>query len=1000
MGYEYDVSGSRKEGCHVTTAVGFVLVLLAILISVGVGIIVHFAGGSQDVICKCSAVDGTVPSDSGKLLAECKKQVINGETGVCAVCPGGAGTTSTTAPPTSTKAPDSKRDNLRLPLKVYPLEYDVEWKPDIYQADPSRFTNQGFVRIKMECRNATDHVTLHINGITIDNSTLVFRADTRTAEAPTITSYDYDQDRNFVIFRLSDSLTVGGVYLIEMRFERALKDDLNGIYYSQYKKPGGEKSYVVASQFEVFTARKAFPCFDEPAVKAYFNITILRKTGKSSLSCMPLVTTEDRGGGWFADVFQKTPLMSTYLLAVVVSDFTYKSQTTNNNVTYRVWARPDAVSQTEFALQVGVKCLDNYADFFGIRYPLPKQDMVALQDFDAGAMENWGLILYREVLLMFQSGVSSEGDREDIARSVAHEVGHMWFGNLVSPAWWDDLWLNEGFATFMEFYGVNLIYPQWNIFEGFVVTRMHPVMVKDSLVTSHPLYVPGNDVDKIFSNFDSISYDKGAAVIRMMRHFLGDETFKRGMSRYLKNLSFGVANHNDLWSAITEQANGDNHSIDIKKIMDTWTIQMGLPVVMVTRESGNRIRLSQQRFLANSNSTDPGNFQSPFGYKWEIPFTMTSNHDNDFSKTANDVIWIPQNADVSFDASTLLPNGGNNDSWLVGNVMQYGYYRVNYDSSNWRALLKQLNTDHEKIHPLNRAQIINDAWNLAGAGMLPMETAFQTVDYLHKEMNYFARIAAVNQLEHVQTMLMKTSLYGNFQRFMRNKVREPFRVMGMNNTGASHLDSFLRSNIVTSACENDLPECDQEAIGLYRAWMTTPSNNSIDPGLRSSVYCTALRRGGLEEWDFAFQQYTLTTVPTEKSRLLQVLSCTTQPWILLRFLERALAMSGIRRQDTLYVVGSVAQTEVGNSLAWDFFKTNFKVIIADFGASPFGIPFMISKITEMFNTQRQLDEVKQFMKREPDLGSARGHLKVALEKIMNNIGWMEKNLDLLKTWLK
>ncbi|GFR83304.1 aminopeptidase N [Elysia marginata] len=535
---------------------------------------------------------------------------------------------------------------------------------------------------------------------------------------PRFLDLEVDEDREFIILNLDKNLRVGRRYKISLSYTAKLKNDLHGLYYSQYQR-GNDSVYIVTTQFQPTDARRAFPCFDEPALKATFNITLVRPSHLISISNTPIIdnsTTFEKDGMTFVkDVYDITPKMSTYLLAFIVCDFKYLYNYTSNGVLYRAWATPETVNQAEYSLHVGVEVLTHFEDFFDIPYPLKKQDMIAIPDFAAGAMENWGLITYRETAMLYEPGVSNEANKERIAIVVSHELAHQWFGDLVSPAWWDDLWLNEGFATFVEYLGVDYVHPDWNIFEIFAKSEIQRAFYFDGLISSHPLYVPVNHPDEINEIFDAISYAKGASIIRMMRHFLGRQTFKKGLTNYLNGTAYGAAHHTDLWRALTKQAHADGKThIDVGEIMDTWTLQMNYPVVTVTRDfqNLNQIHVRQERFLIDPNAEDPGRFQSPYNYKWTVPLTLTSSKSKNFDPKDEDVHWMykEETQTTLTLADDVLPN---RDGWILANVNQFGYYRVNYQLGNWDALVKQLVDDHKVIPAINRAQIIDDAWNLA-----------------------------------------------------------------------------------------------------------------------------------------------------------------------------------------------------------------------------------------------------------------------------------------------
>ncbi|KAK6184957.1 hypothetical protein SNE40_007297 [Patella caerulea] len=981
---------STKGGFFVSTAKAFILVLLAILIAVVIGLIVHFAGSGKEVVCKCSEVPAS--SSIADRLTECKTLAVQGNMDICTACSkGGMTMSTTTAPPTTPTKPD-----VRLPRHLQPIFYEVELQPHMYNDQPKTFTFDGSVRIQIRCVEASNNVTLQINKLNITRGSLLFGRE-GAGSAPNIKSWEEDTTRQFLIIHLDGDLTVGATYFVQMEFAGPLKDDLAGLYLSKYDY-NNETRYVATTQLQPTDARRVFPCFDEPAIKARFNITLVRKSNKKTISNMPIAQSIPRADDWVADVYYTTPKMSTYLLAFIVCDFEVITETTQNNIEYGAWATPGKTDQATYALDTGVKILTYFEEYFNISFPLPKQDMVAMPDFSAGAMENWGLIIYRETAMLYKPGVSSEGNKQRVAVVVSHELAHQWFGNLVTPSWWDDLWLNEGFASFVEYMGVDYCHPDWKMFEQFVVEDLQDVFDFDGLTTSHPVYVPVGHPDEINEIFDRVSYAKGASIIRMMRFFLGEDTFRLGLTKYLKRKEYDAAFHDDLWQALTEQAQSEGKSIDVKSIMDTWTLQMNYPTVTITRE-GNNLRLTQKRYLRDPSAVDPMKYTSDFGYKWEIPFTYTTSIAKHFNKSDADVKWIRKTETETAIVGEGLPPITDGDGWIIGNVQQYGFYRVNYESSNWLALIKQLNTDHKVISAINRAQIINDAWNLVTSGDLDITIALKTLEYLNKEEDYVPREAARIQIAFVERMLSKSPVYGAWKKFMLSRIQEPFSRWTMNNTGASHLDSYVRSLVVSTACDYDLPACISDAKSLFKQWMDNPSNNPINPGIKTKVYCTAIKYGGVAEWDFAFEQFKTAEVAAEKVRLLQGMACSQELWILRRYLLKAIRKEDIRKQDTLSVIIYVSTHAYARSFTWDFVREHWNTIKEDFAVSLFAFSNMIGRVTRAFNTEFELQQLEEFMKSQSDFGSGERAFTQALEKAKTNIKWINQHEKTIENWL-
>merc|ERR1712038_235814 len=496
----------------------------------------------------------------------------------------------------------AKVTDVRLPNHLEPVNYKLDLVPFII---PDNFTIRGYVEIEVVCRVSASNITLHAADLKIDNKTVEV-VNTKGGDRVSVSGVEYDEDREFFILHTAPPLQSGTNYSIKIQYTAYLRDNLKGFYRSVYHDvETNTTEYIAVTQFQAPDARRAFPCFDEPGIKATYEVKLGRTKDMSSISNMPQQQTGAVMAGskeYVWDVYHKTVKMSTYLVAFVVSKFKYiESEKLANNVRFRIWSLPASLDQTAYAGQIGPRVLQYFENYFRVPFPLPKQDMIAIPDFGAGAMENWGLITYRETALLYKEGVSSASNKERIAYVISHELAHQWFGNLVTPSWWTDLWLNEGFASYVEYLGVEAAQPQLKLLEQFVSHDMQHVLTIDSLATSHPISIPVKHPDEINEIFDRISYAKGASIIRMMNHFVTEKTFRAGLSNYLRDFAYKAAEQDDLWEYFTAQAHKDGTippDVTIKTIMDTWTLQMGFPVVNVTRfYDKNQARLIQERFL-------------------------------------------------------------------------------------------------------------------------------------------------------------------------------------------------------------------------------------------------------------------------------------------------------------------------------------------------------------------------------------------------------------------
>jgi len=821
-----------------------------------------------------------------------------------------------------------------------------------------------------------------------------------------IVKHAYDLDREFYIAHLSQTLTPGKNYKISISYIANLNDNLKGFYRSVYKDlTTGEDEYIAVTQFQPTDARRALPCFDEPAIKAKFAVSLGRRKDMTSISNMPIqkkdVPMSDTDE-YVWDIYQESVPMSTYLVAFVISKFGYEvSPETENNVMFRIWARKDALDQIAYAKDVGPKMLEYFEKYFNAPYPLPKQDMIAIPDFSAGAMENWGLITYRETALLFKPGVSALGNKQRIATVISHELAHQWFGNLVTPSWWTDLWLNEGFASYVEYLGVEAVQPNLKLLEQFIHLDLQSVFKIDALETSHPISIPVGHPDEINEIFDRISYAKGASIIRMMDKFLTEKTFREGLSNYLNAFKYSAAEQDDLWQYLTEQAHRDNvlpRDLTVKKIMDTWTLQMGFPVVTVSRQygSGGKATLRQDRFLISKSPDNP----DKHNYMWWIPITFAS-PGGDFDNTKN-AIWMSEE-----EKTKEIVNMPDDSTPVIFNVQETGYYRVNYDEKNWKLIIKQLNENHMKIHVINRAQIIDDALNLARSGLLSYDIALGVTSYLHKEVEYIPWAAALSGMSYLNKQVKRTPTYGTFKKYMRNLVDPLYNRVGFKaRPNDQPLDVFLRKLAINWACSLGNIDCIDKTKSDFKVWMDkldpdAEGSNPIDVDMKSTLYCHAIQNGAEDEWDFAWERYKNSNVATEKRALLGGLSCTKEIWLLNRYLNMSLTEgSGIRKADGRSVISRVAINSIGRDLAFDFIRDKWDRVIDYYGSTSFAMAGLMKNVLSQRNTEFSLNEIHRFQaENEESLSSAKREVKQAIETTRGNIKWMENNYDVITAWL-
>ncbi|MEX0934166.1 MAG: M1 family metallopeptidase, partial [Candidatus Saccharimonadales bacterium] len=468
---------------------------------------------------------------------------------------------------------------------------------------------------------------------------------------------------------------------VAIKYSSEIRDNMYGLYRSKFKDEEGEEQTILTTQFEANHARDMLPCVDEPEAKAVFHLSITAPEGLSTVSNTEVVSVDSKDGESTTN-FAPTPKMSTYLLAIVVGELAYLEGKTKDGVRVRVYATSSNVEHTKFALECATATLEFFNRYFDIPYPLEKCDLLALPDFAAGAMENWGCITFREQALLVDEENTSFAVKQYVADVVAHELAHQWFGNLVTMQWWNDLWLNEGFATWVARLAVDEMFPEWKIWEDFVVEDVLRALSLDGLSNSHPIEVEVKDPDEIDEIFDAISYSKGAAVIHMLHSYLGADDFRHGLQNYLKANSLSNTTTNDLWQSLEETSQKP-----VAKFMSSWTKQTGYPLISYEKTDSG-LKVNQARFLLLKQS----DIQPQ---TWHVPISLANYPDKQFllDKTS-------ANFDIKIDGAPKFNPGQNS------------FYRTLYQPDD----LQQISSSLADMEALDCINIIDDAFELSEAG--------------------------------------------------------------------------------------------------------------------------------------------------------------------------------------------------------------------------------------------------------------------------------------------
>ncbi|CAO2593177.1 Endoplasmic reticulum aminopeptidase 1 [Lemmus lemmus] len=902
---------------------------------------------------------------------------------------------SDTASPKASNGAQFPWNNMRLPEHIIPIHYDL-----MIHANLSTLTFWGTTEVEIRASQPTSTIVMHSHQLRISKATLKRRAeDDRLSEEP-LRVLEYPAHEQVALLA-SQPLLAGPLYTVIINYAANLSESFHGFYKSTYRTQEGEMRILASTQFEPTAARMAFPCFDEPALKASFSIKIRREPKHLAISNMPLVKSVNIAEGLIEDHFDVTVKMSTYLVAFIISDFKSVSKMTKSGVKVSVYAVPDKINQADYALDAAVTLLEFYEDYFSIPYPLPKQDLAAIPDFQSGAMENWGLTTYRESSLLYDKEKSSASSKLGITMTVSHELAHQWFGNLVTMEWWNDLWLNEGFAKFMEFVSVTVTHPELKVEEHFF-GKCFSAMEVDAFNSSHPVSTPVENPAQIREMFDDVSYEKGACILNMLRDYLSADTFKRGIVQYLQKYSYKNTKNEDLWNSMASICHTDGtqttdgfcsrskHSsstshwhqegIDVKTMMNTWTLQKGFPLITITVR-GRNVHMKQEHYMKGSESI------RETGYLWHVPLTFITSRSDTVQrfllKTKTDVLILPEAVE-----------------WIKFNVGMNGYYIVHYEDDGWDSLSSLLKEAHTAISSNDRASLINNAFQLVSIGKLSIEKALDLILYLKNETEIMPVFQGLNELIPMYKLMEKRDMNEvetQFKAFLLRLLKDLIDKQMWADEG-SVSERMLRSQLLLLACVRKYQPCVQKAEGYFREWKASNGNLSLPIDVTLAVFAVGAQ--STEGWDFLYSKYQSSLSSTEKSQIEFALCTSQDPEKLQWLLDQSFKGEIIKTQEFPHILILIGRNPVGYPLAWKFLRENWNKLVQKFELGSATIAHMVMGTTDQFSTRARLEEVKGFFSSLKENGSQLRCVQQTIEAIEENIRWMDKNFEKIRLWLQ
>jgi puromycin-sensitive aminopeptidase len=844
-------------------------------------------------------------------------------------------------------ADDGDEQRYRLPRTVVPRRYELTIEPDLGSA-----TFAGREAVAVDVLEQVDEVVLNAVDLTIEEAWLSDEAGARVDAAPAL-----DAASERLTLRLADPVGPGR-WTVHVGFRGTLNDKLKGFYRSVFTDADGVERVIGTTQMEPTDARLAFPCWDEPDLKAVFAVTLVVDDGLLAISNAGVVAEEPTGDGRVAVRFADTIPMSTYLVAFVVGPLEATEAVDVDGVPLRVVHVPGKAHLTPYALEVGAFCLRWFADYYGIAYPGDKCDLIALPDFAAGAMENLGAITFREAVLLVDPPSVTQVELQRVADVVAHELAHMWFGDLVTMKWWNGLWLNEAFATFMELAAVDAFKPEWQRWVAFTTERAAAFAV-DSLASTRPIEYPVHSPEDAEGMFDVLTYQKGASVLRMLEQYLGTEGFRAGIRRYLRAHELGNAETTDLWDAI-EEATGE----PVRRIMDSWIFQGGYPLVAASA-NGEGLTLEQRRFrflAGDDGPVDEGDAS------WSVPVLVSA--DGDLHK-----VLLEGRA-----TTTRLPVDGDG---LVVNAGGHGFYRVRYSPE----LLTDLRQGLAGLQPIERALLLEDTWASVLAGDTEASAFLDLADAFRDEADRTVWATLVTALGAVDRIL-EGEARQRFQRFVCDLVGPALDRLGWEpGTDEDELTRQLRGTLVSTLGNlGDEPGVVARARQLHAGVLDGDAR--VDPNVAAAIVGVVAAHGDADDHATFWARYQTSPSPQESLRYLYALAAFPDPGLVRSSLERCLD-GGIRTQNGPFVVLLALGNRHTGADAWDFVTRSWEVLNERFPDN--AIPRMLGGITAL-SEPALAERVEAFLADHP---VPQGHRTVEqhLERLRVNVALRQREAD-------
>lgn len=874
--------------------------------------------------------------------------------------------------------------NYRLPSNVKPSYYDIKISvPSIYADE---FTFEGVTSINITVlTNDTRAIILHAKDLVLEESSTNVIGNGKHIKP---TNQTIDNTTDFLILNFTKTALVAGEYVLNLRYTGQLNNESYGFYRSSFIDHWDKEVWLAATNFKATHARRAFPCFDEPAMKAKFEISIEHLQNYTAISNMPAtretIDKNDHGYRWTR--FRVTPVMSTYQVAFAIYDI--ENLISENNDNFRVWSRQSQTSKADYARTIGRTNLKLFERYLSFKHAIPKMDNFVIPQLSIDGTSSWGLVTFRESALFFEENVTMTCEMQETAMVMAREFTYQWFGGVMSPRWWGDAWIHEGLANYFQYFMNDQAETEWRMMEQFVIKNLQETaFLIDDDNFQHSFNTAVNSPTGISGIFDKFPASKAGCLIRMFSHVLGAKVFRTGLKAYLKNGAYGAATTDNFIEALIT-AKGAAADVNLEEFLKTWINNPSYPVVLVDHVSISHS--AKQMCYAPKKRTCSEELT------WHIPLTYVYQQDNpNFNNTHPDR-WVTSQ-------STVWWTGPDVSNWVIYNTRAIGYYRVQYTMSTsiWDRIVDYLKTtSYSEIPPTNRAQLLDDLFVLTESEYYDTYNWFlKTSAYLHQEDDYVPWYAAFRAFSVLNQHLMNTENYNLFKLYILSLTETLEKNVGyVEKTNDDHTKKLNRINFVYWSCKMGSVNCNTVAYEKLLHYVFESKKISVD--YRRVILCAGIRTANLSIWEKTLLRYEQSKNRAERQDILDALGCSAHPIILKHYLAKSLnSKFKLSLKNTIKTI--VAETEFGVDVAMDFVDDNCQAIIDTVGGKEC-ILDSVNYIASRMTSEDQYEKLEMFINSlladNKDLADAltNNALRIAME----NLEWLQKYENDISTFLK